>query len=1010
MADELGTWNYIKFASVVKRFVKATGVSTDQALNSITLPNITGTIKMARANLNIVSLNTDGGSLVRLENAQSIQVKESVAGSFIDGVTLPDDALETHSIGAGTYYLPGSIDVIAQVASFNKTYDFQWNDLDFEGDGVDLSVIVELEIWFTIDSGVEAKIDAIDTEVGVIDGIVDTILSGTVSDTGAVVADGGNTALTFKTDLTSAVGTAFTFSLILFTSGTLTGQVREITGYSGGSKFITVEDGFWVAPSAADAFVIIPDYGVQNEIVQNQSFWGGQISNEVSDIYDSMIVGSGTVGADGSTTVFQTDLSGADDFWNNMQILFISATNNEGQVRRISDFTNVNGVVTVSEAMNGIAKNGDTFVIIGRYTGASSSLTPASIALAVWSEVLPGAFTGSQAGKIIADIGTRVLAFFNKLPSKSYLRGTADADGGFDTEDKADINAEADQAFVDYDPPTRTEATTDKDEIIAEVDANEVKIDTAITDIANLDADLVTHDTDMKALLGTPAGASIAADIAANLVAITSIQNNTRFTSAAPEQMQKPDSGNRAFRWTGNLYDTDGNMEDPASNEILVRVLQSDGTPITANLFKENALTNPLANATDQANFPSGSGWRSMERLGVGRYDLFYKVADSETEEALTIEFGWDEASVIMSQYRATAVVDYAGDIEDIQAKMDAVYVKTDAATPSPTIPAQIVTHDTDIKSYIATHDADIKADILQHDIDNKGLQRVKACPDLMYVPAGRTQIDLEGGITDVATEIPVVLSDNLLESGIVKIESEYVIYDGITDSKLQVTSRGAYGTSNVAHADGVVVSQSILFPLRLTIKDNEGNMKAPDSAPTVEIDDWNGTQELAPTAMTLISTGLYGYNYIIDNGELPENKIFTYTTVVDSITAVTPHEVVIIDQIASSNDVAEGGLGEFVIDQDGWYDNDGIKHLWTDVMKGFVKDADTGAPLDDAYVTAYVYENGETKYNGRPPGQARTRPNGTWLMYLDAGEYTFVVQDNGFRIVGDGIQNRTVG
>lgn len=39
------------------------------------------------------------------------------------------------------------------------------------------------------------------------------------------------------------------------------------------------------------------------------------------------------------------------------------------------------------------------------------------------------------------------------------------------------IKSECDDALVGYDPPTRTEATADKDEVIAEVDANEAKID-----------------------------------------------------------------------------------------------------------------------------------------------------------------------------------------------------------------------------------------------------------------------------------------------------------------------------------------------------------------------------------------------------------------------------------------------------------------------------------------------------------------------------------------------------
>lgn len=54
-------------------------------------------------------------------------------------------------------------------------------------------------------------------------------------------------------------------------------------------------------------------------------------------------------------------------------------------------------------------------------------------------------------------INERVKAIDDKLPSKAYLRGTADSDGGMDAEDKADVNAEADTALTDYDPPTKAE-------------------------------------------------------------------------------------------------------------------------------------------------------------------------------------------------------------------------------------------------------------------------------------------------------------------------------------------------------------------------------------------------------------------------------------------------------------------------------------------------------------------------------------------------------------------------
>lgn len=290
MVDNLGTWNHVRFASVMKQFTKATGGSIDQPLNSIVLPNISGTIQRVSANLNILSLNAVNDLIVRLEGLQAIQVKESVSGSFSSCVDLVDNGLETKVSGAGSYRITGSADVKGEVSAFNKTYDFQWQNLDFEGDDVDITVVVELDIWFTIDSGVEDKVD-------IIDGIVD-------------------------------------------------------------------------------------------------------------DIKGSIIVGSGTVQADGTTTVFETDLTENDDYWNNLQILFLTAVNNARQARRITDFANVNGVITVVEAMNGIAKSGDTFIIIGRYTGAGSSLTEAGIADAVWDEQKAGHVAVDSFGKILQEVET----------------------------------------------------------------------------------------------------------------------------------------------------------------------------------------------------------------------------------------------------------------------------------------------------------------------------------------------------------------------------------------------------------------------------------------------------------------------------------------------------------------------------------------------------------------------------------------------------------------------------
>jgi hypothetical protein len=64
-----------------------------------------------------------------------------------------------------------------------------------------------------------------------------------------------------------------------------------------------------------------------------------------------------------------------------------------------------------------------------------------------------------------------------------------------------EVKTQADQALVDYDPPTKTELDTAETNIIAEIDANEVKIDSIITDLAAIPAEVwdrafASHTTD----------------------------------------------------------------------------------------------------------------------------------------------------------------------------------------------------------------------------------------------------------------------------------------------------------------------------------------------------------------------------------------------------------------------------------------------------------------------------------------------------------------------------------
>jgi len=75
--------------------------------------------------------------------------------------------------------------------------------------------------------------------------------------TGSVVADGGNTDTTFKTDLTESTDNYHKDALLLFTSGSLINQVKKVLSYTGSTKFITMSSAFTAAPSASDTFILL---------------------------------------------------------------------------------------------------------------------------------------------------------------------------------------------------------------------------------------------------------------------------------------------------------------------------------------------------------------------------------------------------------------------------------------------------------------------------------------------------------------------------------------------------------------------------------------------------------------------------------------------------------------------------------------------------------------------------------------------------------------------------------
>ena len=79
---------------------------------------------------------------------------------------------------------------------------------------------------------------------------------------------GTPTVSAFDTDLTAVTG-AFDDLLILFVSGSLTGEARPIASYDNTDGRITLQESLTAAPSAADEFLIIPSHTHPIADIQN---------------------------------------------------------------------------------------------------------------------------------------------------------------------------------------------------------------------------------------------------------------------------------------------------------------------------------------------------------------------------------------------------------------------------------------------------------------------------------------------------------------------------------------------------------------------------------------------------------------------------------------------------------------------------------------------------------------------------------------------------------------------
>jgi len=120
---------------------------------------------------------------------------------------------------------------------------------------------------------------------------------------------------------------------------------------------------------------------------------------------------------------------------------------------------------------------------------------------------------------------------------------------------------------------------------------------------------------------------------------VLGIQNNTSFVASIAEYYLIPSSSYTMYKIRVCLYDTDGNMEDPDSQDFGLQLNDASGTSKSGLLYKEYAALNLL----DSSGI---SGYKKLVREDVGIYYCFIKIASTETVEQLMYGFAIDENAI----------------------------------------------------------------------------------------------------------------------------------------------------------------------------------------------------------------------------------------------------------------------------------------------------------------------------------------------------------------------------
>lgn len=714
---------------------------------------------------------------------------------------------------------------------------------------------------------------------------------------------------------------------------------------------------YLVCAANSNDLTLINTVGVTELYYHREGGWADQIKN----LEDSQIIDFGTVaGTPVSGKTFETTLVGPNNQCFEDCVLLMLSGNTAKQARRITGYTITNGTVVLDDFLQQTPANGDALVVLPLYM---SSILVAS----VWDQLQAAHAVSGSFGEAVTQIET---------DTANIYVDTQAIDGRLPTDP-------ADQSQVE------AAITASETNIIAEIDANEAKIDIVIADIG-------THDTDIKALIGTPIADLITdinnrfdivdADNLQNYNAIIQIQNNVSSVLVVPERLVRPDAGSKTYRLYVLNYDSAGNMED------------FDALPN----IKGDYISGGVLFASTPMTKPGGT-------TGEYYYDL--AIAFNETLGNVAIQVDAIEGGLPRVIIATSEISDFDDELAEIKADTGAIYIKVDAGTPSPTIPAQITTHDTEIKAALAAMEIALTAEIDENqailEVVRDDTIALITIPDPMVKWTGLTQIrtsDTSPLLTGAAT-IPLDQSSSsnmnqdggeiIVDKGLAT--EEYLSYTGIVSSVMTLVS-----PTTEDHDDFALIQEvtRVQFNLELRRKNGAANIQA-DSAPTFLQVDTLGNTENSGSMSWDATSETYEGELVFTADARPGERPMTVSVVVDTIMRKYQADIELVDRPASDIQLAEL-QGNFVpkpyaFNEEGYLDLSGILVAWTDDMVGPIKDG-SGKFATGIRVTAILMDGNYTPLLKRPHYENFTDVFGTYRGSLEAGKYMFTFYKDGLK------------